>query len=244
VKPKVTIIIPCYNSEKWIKQCVTSALTQDYENIEVICIDNESTDSSVAIVQEVKKYYPELITGIAPNIYPHCWDEARSVGLELMTGDYVLTMGSDDWLEKSFISKCMRYILAAPDKILAFQSPIRGMKNEQEIFIGETIHLYRNLKEFKELALRLCPVNTPTVIFNRELHDRGLLKASPEMYGGAADYDLYCRLAENNIMIYPAFRWLGFYYRWHSGQATWQVQKEDANYDNMIQTHWKNKWKI
>ena len=39
MKPKVSIIVPCYNSEKWVEECVVSALTQNYENIEVIAVD-------------------------------------------------------------------------------------------------------------------------------------------------------------------------------------------------------------
>jgi len=244
MKPKVSIIIPCYNSEKWIEQCIKSALTQDYENVEVLCIDNESTDNSVTIVEEIKKNHPELITDSASNIYPHCWDEARTVGLKIMTGDYVLTMGSDDWIDSSFISRCMKYILSAPDQILAFQSPIKGMREHGEIYTGEIKHVYKSIAELKKALLERCPVNTPTVIFNRKLYDDGLLKTSPEIYGGAADYDLYCRLADNDIFIYPAFEWLGFYYRWHSEQATWQVHKEAKNYDKMIQNYWKDKWKI
>ena len=242
--PKVSIIVPCYNSEKWIEQCVVSALTQDYDNIEVICIDNESTDNSVAAIEEIKKDYPELITGTAPNIYPHCWDEARSVGFEMMTGDYVLTMGSDDWIDRAFITNCMSFIMSAPDRILAFQSPVKGMREDQQVCIGEIKHIYQSLDEFKRVSLARCPVNTPTVIFNRKLYDNNLLKTKPDIYGGAADYDLYCRLADNNIFIYPAPTWLGFYYRWHPDQATWQVHKEAKDYDKMIQSHWKDKWKI
>ena len=87
-----------------------------------------------------------------------------------------------------------------------------------------------------------CPVNTPTVIYNRRLWDDGLLDTQPEKYGGAADYDLYCKLADNDVMIYPAPNWLGFFYRWHPEQATWKVQKEAKNYDKMIQDYWRKKW--
>ncbi len=43
---KVSIILPCYNAEKWVKEAVDSAINQTYENIEVIAVDNESTDST------------------------------------------------------------------------------------------------------------------------------------------------------------------------------------------------------
>ena len=94
MKPKVSIIIPCYNSEKWIEECALSALNQTYENVEVIIVDNESTDNSVEITKQIKLAYPSLILSSAKNIYPNCWDEARSEGFRLMTGDYVL----DTWI--------------------------------------------------------------------------------------------------------------------------------------------------
>ena len=162
----------------------------------------------------------------------------------MMTGDYVLTMGSDDWIDRTFITSCMRFILSAPDRILAFQSPVKGMREDQQVCIGEIKHIYQSLDEFKRVSLARCPVNPPTVIFNRKLYDNNLLKTKPDIYGGASDYDLYCRLADNNIFIYPAPTWLGFYYRWHPDQATWQVHKEAKDYDKMIQSHWKDKWKI
>ena len=197
----------------------------------------------MAVVKQIKGQYPELIIDSAPNIYPNCWDEARSLGFEMMTGDYVLTMGSDDWLDKSFITNCMKYINQAPHKIYAFQSPVKGMREDKEVYTGEIKHVYRSIDEFKRSALQKCPVNTPTVIFSRKLYEDGLLSTKPEIYGGAADYDLYCNLADKGIFIYPAPTWLGFYYRWHSDQATWQVHKEAINYDKMIQEHWREKWK-
>ena len=62
---KFTIIIPCYNSEKWIEQCVVSALNQTYNNLEVIFVDNESEDGSVGIVEKIKVDYPQLIMSSA-----------------------------------------------------------------------------------------------------------------------------------------------------------------------------------
>jgi len=49
MKPKVTIIIPCYNAEKYIEKCIRSAMSQTYENVEVIFIDNDSADDSLEI---------------------------------------------------------------------------------------------------------------------------------------------------------------------------------------------------
>ena len=84
---KFTIIIPCYNSEKWIEQCVLSALEQTYKNLEVIFVDNESVDSSVKIVEKIKVKFPRLIMSKAKNIYRHSYQEPVEEGLRIASGD-------------------------------------------------------------------------------------------------------------------------------------------------------------
>ena len=245
--PKVSIIIPCYNSEKWIETCVKSALNQSYPNVEVIFVDNESEDKSVEVVEKIKEdckdFGRTLIMSSAKNIYPFCWDEPRSEGFKLATGDYFLTMGSDDYIHTDFVSNCMQYIMHDPEKVLAFQSPIRGVQSDTGLNVGDIGHKYTSLQEFKTFCLTRCPVPTPTVIFNRKLYDEGLLETRPEQYSGAADYDLYCSLADNGVFIYPAPMWVGYYYRWHEDQATWNMHKQETNYDKKIQEFWAEKWK-
>jgi len=94
------------------------------------------------------------------------------------------------------------------------------------------------------MCLELCSVNSPTAVYKRELYDQGKLKTTPKKYGGASDYDLYCKLADEGTFIYPANNWLGYYYRWHEEQATWNVKKEEKDYDGMIQNYWRKKWAL
>ena len=106
----------------------------------------------------------------------------------------------------------MEYISKAPDKILAFQSPIHGIEGKEETSLGEVSHHYKSLAEFKDLLFQKSPVNTPTMVYSRKLYKRGLLQWDP-IYLGAADYNLYFRFADKNIFIFPADRWLGYKYR-------------------------------
>ena len=140
----------------------------------------------------------------------------------------------------------MEIILSAPDKIKALQTPIQGVRQYGDKFssTGTIQHSYGSQEQFKKLCLTKCPVNTPSVIYNAELYHKGLLNTKPEVYGGAADYDLYCSLIDNGIFIYPVPKWLGFYYRWHPEQATWNVHKEERNYDREIQEYWKKRWQM
>ena len=242
--PKISIIVPCYNAERWIEQCLRSALTQTYENIEVLYVDNQSTDRSMSIAQRLQLTFPQLVNLYAPNIYPNCWDEAREVGFQNMKGDYVLVIGADDFLHPKCIQSYVDVIREDPDNILALQSPIRGVQADTNICVNEITHQYSSIDEFKEQCLQKCPVNTPTVMYDTHLYYREQLKTKPEVYGGAADYDLYCSLADNGILIHPVPVWIGYYYRWHSEQATWNVHRENNNYDQKIQDFWHQKWKM
>jgi glycosyltransferase involved in cell wall biosynthesis len=238
---KVSVVVPCYNAEKYIEECITSLMLQDYKNLEIIAVDNESKDSTLDKLYKLKKTYESLKIDSAPNIYRHSWDEPREKGLQLSTGDYVTIMCADDYLEPNYISNCMDLIGSDPSKIKALQSPIRHIRNGTAS--GFQRHFYSSLKEFKSTCLNKCPVNTPTVIYSRELYENGLLGTKPELYLGAADYDMYCRLADNKIFIYPSPNWLGYNYRWHGEQCTWGMQAEPVSYDRLIQDFWKEKWK-
>ena len=72
INPKISIIIPCYNAEKWIEQCVNSALNQTYENLEVIVVDNESKDGSLEVLNDKFGQNSKVIIDTAENIYPNC----------------------------------------------------------------------------------------------------------------------------------------------------------------------------
>lgn len=238
---KVSIIIPCYNAEKWVRVAVESALNQTYANIEVIAVDNDSTDSTPDILKTIKGENPELLVSSAKNIYPFCWDEAREEGLRMSTGEYLTTLCSDDFLEPDYIKNCVTVMNRLQKKISLIQSPIRGVDASGKE-MKKISHSYKNLEDFKNLAKTKCPVTSPTVFYKRGLYDKGLIKTNPEKYSGAADYDLYCNLADKGYFILPVPQWIGYNYRWHPEQATWGMHKDETDYDSLIQDFWSKEW--
>lgn len=247
---KVSIIIPCYNARKYIEESAKSAFYQDYKDFEVIIVDNDSTDGTKDKIEEIKKKYPSCISGSAPNIYPNCWDEARRVGINMATGDYVAVLAADDYIEEDYISNCMHIMMTNPDKIQAIQSPIRAFRTEYDglrpskQYIETISHKYKSLDEFKRKAMRGCPVTTPSFFFKKSLDSDGLLPTNPLEYSGAADYDMYCFLADSGVFIYPVPHFLGYWYRIHDKQATWQMHKSSINYDKKIKDFWRSKWSL
>ena len=98
---KVSIIIPVYNVEKYLKKCLDSVVKQTYKNIEIIIIDDGSNDGSSEIC---KKYlnderiiYKKTINSGVSN--------ARNLGIKISTGDYITFIDSDDWILENYIQE-------------------------------------------------------------------------------------------------------------------------------------------
>ena len=96
----ISIIVPVYNSELYLKKCLDSLISQTYENIEIICIDDNSSDDSLRILQEYEKkdHRIKVIQKANEGV-----SLARNVGLDVAHGDYILFVDSDDWID---ISTC------------------------------------------------------------------------------------------------------------------------------------------
>lgn len=242
---KITVIIPCYNAEPWLTKCVESVMLQDYENTEVILVDNESTDESLKLAYELAIKFPKLIVDTAPNIYKHSYQEPVEKALQLSTGDYFTIVGSDDFLHKNYVSNILKIIEAVGETdSFAMQSVILGVDGKSENPTGFLGHSYSSLDEFKKLLFQKCPVTTPSVVFSKSLYDRGIVRWNSADFLGASDYEMYFNLVDNNIPIYSINQWLGYYYRWHESQSTWGMHSTGVNFENIIKEKWRNKWNM
>ena len=90
---KVSVIVPVYNTKKYVKDCLDSIINQTYKNLEIIVINDKSTDSSMKIVKKYKDKRIKIInlkknSGVAI---------ARNTGIDLSTGDYICFLDSDDF---------------------------------------------------------------------------------------------------------------------------------------------------
>ena len=99
-KELVSIIIPTYNSENTIIKTLNSVINQTYKNIEIIVVDDESSDNTVNLINDIKDKRIHLIK--EKNSGPAI---ARNNGIKESKGDYILFCDSDDWLEEDIIEK-------------------------------------------------------------------------------------------------------------------------------------------
>lgn len=93
---KISVIIPVYNVEQYLHECLISVITQSYNNYEVICINDGSTDGSLAILQEYARKYSKIsvIDQVNSGL-----SATRNAGIKVATGDYIFLLDSDDYLE-------------------------------------------------------------------------------------------------------------------------------------------------
>ena len=94
--PEISIIIPNYNTEQYLPRCLNSLIGQTFKDIEIILIDDGSTDNSVKIMKEYAKQDNRIKVIEQPNSGPA---RARNQGLENATGKYLMFCDSDDWYE-------------------------------------------------------------------------------------------------------------------------------------------------
>lgn len=99
-KMLVSIIIPCYNVNNYIEECLESVYCQTYQNLEVICVDNNSTDNTLEILEKLKETYNNLIILSEPKLGASA---ARNKGLVQAKGEWVQFLDADDLLLPSKI---------------------------------------------------------------------------------------------------------------------------------------------
>lgn len=105
----VSIVIPIYNAAEYLEKCLNSVFTQTYKNIEVICINDGSTDNSIDILYAFLQKYPEYI--LVKTIKNSGQANARNVGMELASGEFLCFVDSDDTIESTMIEKLYKNII-------------------------------------------------------------------------------------------------------------------------------------
>lgn len=102
MKPILSLIIPVYNTEPFLRQCLESAAQQTLKDIEVIIVNNNTPDNSAVIIEEYVKKYPHFKTTLRVG---GGLGGARNAGMKIATGEYVAFLDSDDWIAPNALEK-------------------------------------------------------------------------------------------------------------------------------------------
>lgn len=120
-EPKFSIIIPVYNVENYLSECLDSVIKQTIMDLEIICVNDGTKDHSREILEEYQKQDAriQIIDKVNGGL-----SSARNAGLAAATGEYILFLDSDDYLEQSACERILYEILEHHPDIIVFGTHI------------------------------------------------------------------------------------------------------------------------
>ncbi|MBR6163911.1 glycosyltransferase [bacterium] len=198
---KVSVIIPCYNQGKYVEEAINSVLAQTYKNIEIVCVNDSSTDNSSEIIKSVAEKHSNIV----------CLDNkenrgviySRNLAIMSSDGEYILPLDADDTIEPTYIEKAVKILAANPS-------------------IGI---VYCKLREFgdKEQFVEITPFDKSNFLYDNCIFNSALFRKSDflqvgkykdYMYEGWEDYDLWLSFVAQGFDVYrieePLFNYRKF----------------------------------
>ena len=117
----VSIIIPAFNSEEYLQKCIDSVINQTYKNIEIIVVNDGSTDNTEIIAKSFDKV-------VVLNKDNGGLSSARKYGVEHASGDYIIFIDSDDYIEPDFVEQLYNYTTGKKDELVMCDFLKNGVK--------------------------------------------------------------------------------------------------------------------
>ena len=124
---KVSVIVPVYKVEQYLRQCMDSLVGQTLQEIEIVAVNDGSPDNSLQILEEYQIKYPQKVRVFS--IENQGVSHARNYGFSLSRGEYILFVDSDDFLEKDACRKLYEKAVAHGNDLILFgRYHLRGDK--------------------------------------------------------------------------------------------------------------------
>jgi glycosyltransferase involved in cell wall biosynthesis len=243
IRPKVSVVIPVFNGENFIRDAIDSVLAQTFKDFELIVVDDGSTDSTREITEGfgsrvIYKYQPNAQTGTACPAY--------NTGISMASGEYLAFLDHDDrWYPHKLESQVA--ILDRHPEVGLTYSELDDIDQNGNLIKMKGWAQRRGIKtdllgDFRGILKRRFPTAAPSAMMaRRDALERigGFDSSAPPC--GPADVEL-CVLAGEISKLYFMVRSLG-QYRVHPGQMTYQ--RRDVmytHYNTLLDTLW-NRWK-
>lgn len=167
MKPLLTVVIPVYNVEKYLKRCVESVLVQEWHNYDILLVDDGSTDSSPQICDDYVKTYDFISVIHKEN---GGLSEARNTGISHAKGDYVYFPDSDDWLEPQTFKELAEVLESQEFDIISFNREF--VKGEEDAIVSDS--LVTQVFEGKDAFVQMLKHSYITGFANDKIYRKSL----------------------------------------------------------------------
>lgn len=221
----ISIIVPIYNTEKYLERCICSIINQTYKNLEIILINDGSTDNSLEICNKFKCIDRRIIVINKEN---GGQGESRNLGLDIAKGKYIGFVDSDDWIELNMYEKLIKNLKLTKSDISCCDTVNPKYKNTYEPKCNNiiTFNNYEGLLKHLESygGLDQCPVNK---LYKKELFTNvRFLKLTGYEDAGT----IFKLFINSNKVVYESLPLYNYFYRENS---TMTREFSEKDYDRI-----------
>lgn len=208
--PMFSVIVPFYNVEQYIKQCLTSIQKQTFPSLEIICVDDCGSDGSLEIVQELMRYDKRI------KLIRHKKNKglgaARNTGLKASLGRYVLFVDSDDWIDENCLQEVYSKFKNGKYDTIWFKVNL-WLENQQKMTDWYNFSYYRTLQEgvleISDDNLALLPSSAWNKAYKRDFLITNKIKFTENVF--FEDVEFYFKTATKSPTAYVINKPFYFY---------------------------------
>ena len=206
--PKVSVIIPCYNAEKYLEQCLNSVRNQTLRDIEIICVDDGSTDRTVEMLREYAAEDSRMKVLCQKNKFAGV---ARNTGMDAATGEYLSFLDSDDYYELDGLEKAYAIAKENDVEMLKMSSTLlddcTGEVTTNAHYSHEKFTLKDQIVQFKDDPQKL--LNCADVAWNG-LYSRKFIQDNQITFNNFrcvndSSFYIHCLVTAKRIMVTDLF---------------------------------------
>jgi glycosyltransferase involved in cell wall biosynthesis len=126
VAPTISVVIPAYNAAKYIGNTIKSVLVQDFNDFEIIVVNDGSTDNTLAILEEISDTRLRVIQQINAGV-----SIARNIGVQKSLAEYIYFLDADDIIAPNALTRCWQVLMQAPEAVAAYGESLTFEADEQ-----------------------------------------------------------------------------------------------------------------
>lgn len=223
---KFSIVIPVYNVEHYLGECLHSIVNQTYRNLEIIIVNDGSTDQSLDIINEYAKKDSRIVVINQRN---QGLSIARNVGIEKATGDYLIFVDSDDYISTDVCQKAIDKIQkgSLPDMLIYARFRFYNGKYVEDKIAGSNyVSTYVGVDYLRKTSLdNIFYASACNKIYNKKFIERNQLRFIKDIYHEDLYFTFCSLIFANKVNLLPSTY---YYYRWDRPNSIVNVVSEKS----------------